>query len=288
MVASHSALQAESEVKELPHLRITKRNRSMIIGLICGLGCALCVGLYIAGVDEQAKVAQAEMLARYGGEQVEVCVARRDIAAGETLADSDIETKTWIAALLPADAISVRGDAVGKQVGSTILAGEVISSKRFGFETADIEVPDGMSAISVPAKDVQAVGGALKAGMRCDVYAIGANATSKLASSVLVLTTSSTDDSASSRSTMWVTLAIEPSRVEEMVSAAQNLDLYFVLPSSANSEGDVERDAGAQGVDLNGSDVSDPLRKRQSSSNGSNGSGSFNGSASSDDSGGWL
>lgn len=288
MVASHSALQAESEVKELPHLRITKRNRSMIIGLICGLGCALCVGLYIAGVDEQAKAAQAEMLARYGGEQVEVCVARRDIAAGEMLADSDIETKTWIAALLPADAISVRGDAVGKQVGSTILAGEVISSKRFGFETADIEVPDGMSAISVPAKDVQAVGGALKAGMRCDVYAIGANATSKLASSVLVLTTSSTDDSASSRSTMWVTLAIEPSRVEEMVSAAQNLDLYFVLPSSANSEGDVERDAGAQGVDLNGSDASDPLRKRQSSSNGSDDSGSFNGSTPSDDSGGWL
>ncbi len=267
MVASHSVLQAESEVKKLPHLRITKRNRSMIIGLICGLGCALCVGLYIASVDEQAKTAQAEILARYGGEQVEVCVARRDIAAGETLADSDIETKTWIAALLPADAISVRGDAVGQQVGSTILAGEVISSKRFGFETADIEVPEGMSAISVPAKDVQAVGGALKAGMRCDVYAIGANATSKLASSVLVLTTSSTEDSASSQSTTWVTLAVEPSRVEEMVSAAQNLDLYFVLPSSVNSEGDAKRSGdNASGAGNSGSTAD----KRQSSSNESN------------------
>lgn len=222
----------------LPNLRITKRNRSIVIGLICGIGCALCVGLYIASVDEQASAAQAEMLAKYGDEQVEVCVARRDIAAGETIADSDLETRTWIAALLPADAISVRGDAVGKQVGSTILAGEVISAKRFGFETADIDVPDGMTAISVPAKDVQAVGGALKAGMRCDVYAVGANATTKIASSVLVLTTSSTEDSASSSSTTWVTLALEPSRVEEMVSAAQNLDLYFVLPSSVNSEDD--------------------------------------------------
>lgn len=267
MVASHSVLQAESEVKKLPHLRITKRNRSMIIGLICGLGCALCVGLYIASVDEQAKTAQAEILARYGGEQVEVCVARRDIAAGETLADSDIETKTWIAALLPADAISVRGDAVGQQVGSTILAGEVISSKRFGFETADIEVPEGMSAISVPAKDVQAVGGALKAGMRCDVYAIGANATSKLASSVLVLTTSSTEDSASSQSTTWVTLAVEPSRVEEMVSAAQNLDLYFVLPSSVNSEGDAKRSGDNASGAGNSRSTAD---KRQSSSNESN------------------
>ncbi len=249
----------------LPHLRITKRNRSIIIGIICGLGCALCVGLYIANVDEQARAAQAEMLAKYGGEQVEVCVARRDVAAGEVLSDSDIETKTWIAALLPADAVSVRGDAVGKQVGSTILKGEVISAKRFGFEMADIDVPEGMSAISVPAKDVQAVGGALKAGMRCDVYAIGANATSKLASSVLVLTTSSTEDDASS-STTWVTLAVEPSRVEEMVSAAQNLELYFVLPSTANSEDGSEAEkAGSNSQST--SRRSDPVDNDQVSPN---------------------
>lgn len=266
MVSSHLALQAESEVKMMPHLRISKRNRSIVIGLICGLGCALCVGLYVVSVDEQADAAQAEMLAKYGGEQVEVCVARRDISAGEVISDSDIETKTWIAALLPADAISVRGDAVGKQVGSTILAGEVISSKRFGFETADIDVPEGMTAISVPAKDVQAVGGALKAGMRCDVYAVGANATSKLASSVLILTTSSTEDSASASSTTWVTLAIEPSRVEEMVSAAQNLSLYFVLPSSVNSEDDMEEQLGLSDK-ANAGDRSNAENKQQNSSN---------------------
>lgn len=224
--------------------------------------------MYIASVDEKVNATQAEMLAKYGGDQVEVCVARRDIAAGEILTDSDIETKTWIAALLPADAVSVRGDAVGKQVGSTILAGEVISSRRFGLESADIDIPDGMSAISVPAKDVQAVGGALKAGMRCDVYAIGANATTKLASSVLVLTTSSTQDSSSTSSTIWVTLAIEPNRVEEMVSAAENLSLYFVIPSSVSS-GNSE------------SEGSEKARSTTASSDGSNaGSGKISNDAS--------
>lgn len=230
----------------LSHLKISKRGTSILIGLMCGLGCALCVGLYIASVDERAHAAQVEMLAKYGGEQVEVCVARRDIAAGETISESDLETKTWIAALLPADAVSVRGDAVGKQVGSTILAGEVISSRRFGSEVVDIEIPEGMTAISVPAKDVQAIGGALKTGMRCDVYAIGANATSKLASSALVLATSSTEENTST-STTWVTLAIDPSKVEEMVTAAQNLNLYFVLPSSVNSEDDSKEHLDSSG-----------------------------------------
>lgn len=215
------------------------KNRSLVIGVVCGIGCALCVALYIAGVNEQANAAQAQMLAEYGGDQIEVCVAKRDIAAGETLRDSDIEIKTWIATLLPADAVMARGDAVGKQAGSAILAGEVISSRRFGFEAADIEIPGGFTALSVPAKEVQAVGGALKPGMRCDVYAVGGSSTSRLASDVLILTTSVAGDSASSSAITWVTLAVQPSQVEEMVSAAQNLSLYFVLPSSENSDVDV-------------------------------------------------
>lgn len=228
-------------------VRITKRNKSMLIGLACGLGCALCVGLYTMQVDEQAHAAQAEMLAKYGGDQIDVCVARHDIPAGQVISESDIETKTWIASLLPQNAITDRSNAVGKQVGSTILAGEVISPSRFGLESADIEVPDGLSAISVPIKDVQAVGGALKPGMIVDVYATGANSTSRIATSVLILATSTTTDSSSSQGA-WITLAIKPSRTEEMVSAAQNLELYFVLPSaSATDRVDDEEDAGSAG-----------------------------------------
>lgn len=215
---------------------VSKKNRSLVIGILCGIGCALCVWLYVVNVNEQANVAQAEMLAKYGGDQIEVCVAKRDIMAGDTLRDSDIDTKMWIAALLPADAITVRGDAVGKQVGSTILSGEVISAKRFGLEASEIDVPKGFSAISVPAKDVQAVGGAIRPGMRCDVYATGANATSRLASNVLVLATSSNNENDTSTPVTWITLALMPDNVEEMVSAAQNLDLYFVLPSENPAE----------------------------------------------------
>lgn len=201
----------------------------MVVAAACGLLCALCVAVYVAQVDEQANAAQADMLARYGGDQVEVCVARRDIAAGQTITDSDVETKMWIASLLPVDAVVARGDALGQQVGSSILAGEVISSARFGFDAASIEVPDGMVALSVPARAVQAVGGALVPGMKVDVYAVGGTSTSRVAQAVKVLETCATESTSSAGT--WVTLALPPQLVAQMVSAAENMELYFVLPS---------------------------------------------------------
>ena len=132
----------------MARVKVSKKSKSILVGIICGACCALCVALYVMSVDEQANAAEADMLAKYGGDQVEVCVARRNIVAGETIRDSDIETKKWIATLLPVDAVASKDEVVGKQVGSTILTGEVISSARFGFKTTDIEVPDGLSALS--------------------------------------------------------------------------------------------------------------------------------------------
>lgn len=223
--------------------RSITRNKSTIIGLMCGIGCALCVGLYVFQVDQQAAAAQSEILAKYGGDQIEVCVARRDLTAGETISEGDIDVKKWVTSLLPAHAVLSKADAVGKQLGSTVLAGEVISSSRFGFDAERIEVPAGLSAISVPAQEVQAVGGALSPGMHTDVYAVGANATTKLVSDVLVLATSSSEDTLSKSSTAWITLALAPAKVEEMVAAAENLQLYFVLPSETKDAG--KKDAGS-------------------------------------------
>lgn len=223
------------------------RNKSAVIGVICGICCALCVWIYVMQVDEQASAAQAEMLARYGGEHVEVCVAKRDIPAGSTIAESDVETKTWVASMLPQNAVMSRDEAVGKLAGSQIFAGEVINAGRFGFESAAIEVPDGMCAISVPARDVNAVGGALASGMKVDVYAMGASGASKLATSVTVLETGGAQAGSGSA---WVTLALEPARVGEMVSAVETTELYFVLPSAsvlAEGGGDAPRDAAEAG-----------------------------------------
>ncbi len=220
------------------------RNRSLIIGLICGLCCMVCVALYVSAADERVQVAGAEALEHYGGDQVEVCVANRDIAAGEVLDESCLETKTWVATLLPSDAVTEIADAVGKQVGSSILQGEVISAKRFGTAIATLEIPAGLVAVSVPARDVQAVGGALGAGMKVDVYAVGSSSTTRLVSEALIVATS-VGESDSSSSNSWITLAVAPSMVEELVSAAENCDLYFVLPTESSDSDSADADDNA-------------------------------------------
>ena len=158
-----------------------KRSRTTIIGIACGLACAACVFAYAQGVRGEADAARAEALARYGGEQLEVCVAKRDIAAGESVDASAVETRLWVADLLPAEAFRSSDDVVGKKASSTILAGEVLSERRFRDAGSRLDVPEGLTALSVPAKDVQAVGGAVAAGSRVDVYATGGTSTDVLA-----------------------------------------------------------------------------------------------------------
>ena len=229
-----------------------KRNKPMLIGIACAVCCAACVGAYLWQVDAQSEAYRAEAMARYGGEQIEVCVATRDIAAGETIVDSAVETRTWLAALLPEGAVTSRDEVVGQVAGSSVLKGEVVTRKRLDAGTAAIQVPEGLVAVSVPAHDVQAIGGALAPGMKADVYAIGGSSTSKLLSDVLIVATSASASELASAgaSVSWVTLAVSPSAVEELIAAAENLELYFALPhSSVDVEALADAEDGAGGED---------------------------------------
>lgn len=208
-----------------------KQKRLTVIAGVCGSICALCIVLFMIALQREADAARAEELARYGGEQVEVCVAKRDIAAGERLDASAVETKLWIAGLLPEGAVQDGAEVFGETASSPILKGEVVSAKRFERQHNALEVPAGKQAISVPVKTVQAVGGTLAPGMRVNLYASGDTSTSVLASDVLVLDSSTADGSSSVvADTGWVTLAIDAEKAQEVIAASQRTSLYFALP----------------------------------------------------------
>ncbi len=216
-----------------------RRNRTLVVGIACGMLCAACTFAYTQEVRGEAEAARAEALARYGGEQLEVCVAKRDIALGETVDASAVETRLWVADLLPAEAVRSPDEAVGKRVLSTIVAGEVLSQRRFGDVGDELDVPEGFTAVSVPAKDVQAVGGAIAAGSRIDVYATGGTSTDVIARDVLVLATSA-GGSSSDASVTWVTVAVASESVQEVVSAAQRTELYLTLPGGGSDASSAE------------------------------------------------
>ena len=71
------------------------------------------------------------------------------------------------------------------------------------------------------------------AGTRVDVYATGGTSTDVLASGVLVLATSaSAQESTTDAKVSWITVAVAPESVQEIVAAAQKTELYFTLPGS--------------------------------------------------------
>lgn len=206
-----------------------ERKRTKIIAVASGVVCALCVGLFMQSVQGSADAARAEALEKYGGAQVDVWVAKRDIAAGERVEPSMVEAKSWIADLLPDDALRSSESVSGNTASSPIFAGEVLVGKRFAATSSQLDVPSGTTALSVPAKAVQAVGGGLEPGMYVDVYSTGDSKTSVIAKDVLVLASSGAGSSLSSSS--WVTIAVPDKLVQQLVSAANSSELYLALPS---------------------------------------------------------
>lgn len=227
----------------------------LIVGIVFGLLCAVCVGLYAAMVNQEADSARAEAMERYGGEQVEVLVATKDIYPGETLTTSNTTMKTWLSDLLPDECITNFDAVRGAQVSSLVIAGEAISSKRFNSDTVPLNIPEDCVALSVPAEDVQAVGGALTAGMNVDVYATGSQ-TSCIGHGLLVLATNADNSESGKVNVSWVTLAVPLEQSQEFVTASQSMDIYFTLPSSETDSEDSSENLNDSGSE-NGNETAE-------------------------------
>ena len=215
---------------------------TLAVSVICGALCAACVALYMQGVRGEADAARAEALERYGGEQLEVCVAKRDIAVGQAVTDADVEMRMWVADLLPDEAARSVEEVEGRVPTSPIMEGEAVVLKRFEGHSASLDVPDGLAALSVPAKDVQTVGGALSEGAVADLYAVGGTSTSLLARDVLILATSSSGSEGTDAELSWVTVAVEPESVQEVIDSAQRSELYFAVSSDSAASGGSDAD----------------------------------------------
>lgn len=215
-----------------------------IIAILCGALCAAAVLAYTGVVQAEAANARSEALARYGGDQVSVCVATRDIAPGEEITTANTTTREWLVDLLPTHACSSFEDIEGKQVTSAIVAGEVISQQRFEGASVSVVVPAGLQAVSVDLGEAQAVSGMLQPGAIVDVYATG-NTTELLVPRVLV-----TAIDQSTTGTKRVTLAVAPEHVQEIIATTQQSSLYLVLPSQqASSSPQEEASTSFQDVD---------------------------------------
>jgi pilus assembly protein CpaB len=215
--------------------------KRLFLSLICGIVAAILFALYAADIQTQALSTRQEALANYGGEQVMVLVATRDIAVGETLSAQNASAQMWLADLLPQGALTNPDEAWGKTVAVPLLANEPVVKVKLGELGTVVAVPEGLCAVSVPSQDVLAVGGAITAGSEVNVYAVSAAKVVLLGQKVLVLETSNgsrmgTQETGlfgggtTRKALTWVTLAVEPAYVQELIAASRDQQLYLVLP----------------------------------------------------------
>lgn len=213
---------------------MTRQRKQTAIAICCGVLAALCVFAYTATIKSEASMARAAAIQQYGGERVPVLVATKTIPIGGTVDESNATVQEWLVDFLPqGQAAQSHEQLEGLVAQSEIRVNEPILLERVGDGSSRITVPDGLAAASVASDDVLAVGGAIRAGSVVDVYVEAASGeTTMIGERILVLETSTPDD-AGDKQISWVTLAVTPSSVSELISASARGTIHFVLPGNS-------------------------------------------------------
>lgn len=218
------------------------QRKQLIAGAVCAVVAVLAVFAYTATVSSAAQVQRSAAVERYGGEQTEVVVAQNAIGAGDTVTGGDVAVQTWVVDLLPqADVATSCEDVEGLTAEVDIQAGEVLVMSRLGDGSSRITVPEGLEAVTIASDDVLAVGGAIQEGSFVNVYVeTSTGKVSLLGEKILVLETSVATSDRDGQAITWVTLAITPESVSELITANAKGTIHLVLPGTQTQEGEDE------------------------------------------------
>lgn len=222
---------------------MTKQRKQAYIAIACGIVAALCMFAYTATIKSEAAMARASAIQRYGGERVEVLVASKTIPIGSAIDRSNATVQEWLVDFLPQGSAAQSFDQLdGLVAQAEIRMNEPILLERIGDGSSRITVPDGLAAASVASDDVLAVGGAIRAGSVVDVYVEAPSGEiNMLGEHILVLETS-TLESARDKQISWVTLAVKPSSVSDLIAASARGTIHFVLPGNSAASQEVDHD----------------------------------------------
>ena len=250
-----------------------KRSVRLAISVVTGIAAAVVALAYASSVRQEAQAAQQEALARYGGELVAVCVASRDIEPGDMIDEGNVVVEEWVTSLLPPEAMTSLGDVAGPERA-------VLSPVYFETQSGSLEIPADKVAVCVASDPQHAVGGSLARGDTVDVYVSDAEIADRLLSA-RVLDTSALAQGGGDLS--WVTLAVDPERVSEVLAAMSAGQITLVAPgrdggvsddaadeddSAATDAGDTERASGGDAVGEASSDQTDEDAHREESKDG--------------------
>ncbi len=206
------------------------RRLRMIVSLACALLALLACGAYGRSVRAEADRERADTLKRYGGEVVTLVVARRAIAAGETVQAGDVDLRDWISSLAPEGAILSVDEVVGCKASVPIASNAPLCELNFRDESTIAEIPAGHVAVSVPITDKLGVTSSITVGSRVVAYRALEGTAELIGGNVLVLAVPGGVGSSFSQGS--ITIAVTADHVPAVLAAASAGDLRLVVPAS--------------------------------------------------------
>ena len=211
------------------------------LSLACAVLAALIFLSYGDHIRADAEQVRSEAIARYGGEIVSIVVSNRTLEAGETISAADVTQCDWVADLVPEGAFINLDEVIGKGVTVPIAKGAPVCDLNFRTNDEQLEVPQGMVAVSVPLTDRTGVPVEVVAGSNVIAYATSDEGTTLVTEDVVVL---SMPESSSIGAAATLTLAVSPDAVPVVLTASAEGTLRIVVPAD-----DVDNTAGAVQAD---------------------------------------
>lgn len=210
-----------------------KRGKRLVLSALAGIAAAALALVSMGNVRAEAARAEQEALERYGGDLVATCVATRTIKPGDKIDEGNVEVVEWVSSLLPVDALTTLQDVVGSVATSRIPKGAPLSSAYFERGETVTDVPRGKVALSVASDAEHAMGGVLERGDAVDVY-ISRDAQADRLARASVLDTSVLETGGGEMK--WVTLAVAPEAVQELLAGSSVSMLWLVMPGEARGD----------------------------------------------------
>lgn len=238
-------------LKELNNLTI--RQVLILAGIAAGMmftAIYLFLSTYTAKEVEQVSEEVREEKLRLKP----VVVAKTDIAPRIKIKEEMLEVKEMSEENVPSDAIKEKEEILEKPAKVTILAGDVITSRKIyksEEETGFVgTIPPDCRAISIHVNDITGVAGFAKAGDHVDLMLVendGTSATSNIIlQNVLLLSINQNmerekeDDKAAIENPSIVTVALRPHEALKLASATKLGEIYLMLRPARPLENYVE------------------------------------------------
>ncbi len=204
-----------------------KRRRRILISILCALICAGCFYMQAQSIRREYDKARADLIAKFGSDVVDVVVAKVPLEAGDVIDSKNCEVVSWVAPLVPKDAIVSMDEVEGSVVQNPHPQGAPLTQLTFRKSGNQIDIPSGYVALSLPGIDKFGINTSVQSGSQLAAYEVKDKNVSLITSNMRVITC------AEKQKTCLV--AVLPNEVPKILEVMDRGALRVVMPA-----GDVE------------------------------------------------